>query len=181
MSWPAFTTFPGLKDSLIRFLLARLYFASSSTIARRERKHLSILFLDRSLLPLASAVSQLPGRHRPAYRHFTATAECSISTSLPNCASPPNRDPGTQTVAGRKTKSKQDSYVRQHRMFPQATSSLLAIVVPSQPERIPISSNSGQTTARPAGRRHTGQTSPHWSERRRRWSIRRRRLLGHHC
>lgn len=43
MSWPAFTTFPGLKDSLIRFLLARLYFASSSTIARRERKHLSIL------------------------------------------------------------------------------------------------------------------------------------------
>jgi len=55
MSWPAFTTFPGLKDSLIRFLLARLYFASSSTIARRERKHLSILFLDRSLLPLGLA------------------------------------------------------------------------------------------------------------------------------
>ena len=43
MSWPAFTTFPSLKDSLIRFLLARLYFASSPTIAQRERKHLSIL------------------------------------------------------------------------------------------------------------------------------------------
>jgi len=144
MSRPVFTIFPGLKDSLIRFLLARLYFASSSTIAQRERKHLSILFLDRSLLPLAwlaSAVSQLPGRHWRAYRHFTATAECSISTSLPNGASPPNRDPGTQTVAGRKTKSKQDSYVRQHLLFPQATSSLLAIVVPSQPLPIPISSN----------------------------------------
>jgi hypothetical protein len=44
-----------------------------------------------------------------------SAAECLVSTSLPNGASPPSRDPGANTVADRETKPDQDSCVRQHR------------------------------------------------------------------
>jgi hypothetical protein len=148
------------------FPLARLHFASSPTIARRKRKELEyICSLDRRLLPLARLATGVS--RRPAVIDlpkatgiFIPTAECSIATSLPNGAPPPDRDPGAQTVAGRETKSKQDSYVRQHRMFPQAIPGPLASVVPSQPISIPIF-RPATRRRRPAGRRLNGQSLPH--------------------
>lgn len=92
--------------------------------------------------------------------NFISAAECSIATSLPNGASPPARDPGAQTVAGCKTKPKQNCHVRQHRMLPLATPKPLAIVVPRQPRHPPLF-DSGQTMA-------LGPPQASWSKHRRR-------------
>lgn len=92
--------------------------------------------------------NQISVRQRRAYwgaRPF----ECSISARLPDGAPPPGRDPGAQTVAGRETKSKQDSYVRQHRMFPRATPSPSAIVMPGYPVPTANFSNGCLMTVQP--------------------------------
>jgi hypothetical protein len=73
-----------------------------------------------------------PRQFATAHSNFRSASECSIATSLPNGASPPGRDPGAQTVAGRETKPKQNSHVRHHRIFPLATPKPLAIEVPRQ-------------------------------------------------
>ena len=96
-----------------------------------------------------------------------------IPTSFPNRAPASRRYPGAQTVARRETKSKQDSYVRQHRMFPQAISSPPAIVVPSQPALIPFFER-GETTMPAAASR----TLSHRRERRCAGHILRRRFYG---
>jgi hypothetical protein len=79
-------------------------------------------------------------------------AKCSISARLPNSTSPASRNPGAQTVTGRETKSEQDRYVRQHRMFPHATRRQLAIVVPSQAVIIRSFSDSSQRSDNTARR-----------------------------
>jgi len=104
---------------------------------------------------LARCGSEPPSRPSLTCGSSLLAAECSIPTSLPDGASPPGRDPGAQTVAGRETKSKQDSYVRQHRMFPEATSRPLAIVVPSQPVSTPI--------LRTAAKRRRAGCRAYWS------------------
>jgi hypothetical protein len=137
MSCPVFTIFPGLKDKLDPFPIGATTFRDFAHDRAKGAKALEYTrCLDRRLLPLPGSLQQLAAFQastdlRQPTDNSTSAAECSISPSLPNGASPPDRDPGAQTVAGRETKSKQDSYVRQHRMFPQAIPRPLAIVVPS--------------------------------------------------
>jgi hypothetical protein len=109
------------------------------------------------------------------------TVRYSISASPPNGTASPSRNPGAQAVAGRETKSEQDCYVRQHRMFPQATRRQLAIVVPNQFVLIPAFPNSRQrpdnTVCRSASKVARSYPS---SERYCLWSDPAAPLFGHH-